>query len=299
MIYLLFLPIIFLTVIETVIRKRTKYSGAKTVALAAFWRWVCGIIVFIVAVAVLRAELFAGFELLHAGVLFIRALLFFMSTAILINGLKYVNLAVADILQRFRILPLIALSWWLFDDVVGLWSIILAVFIFALCIALSIIGNRGKEQRKTQAKGLVLICISVTIVIINTVVFRYLGDSGVNIFWMFTFLATAHALIGLTVAIFNHIRKKENIKTFYGEGLFNPWMIVFGICMAVHFLLQIVLVTHMNIGIIDAVLVSAGMCVVLVSRFMFKEKLKVLQYVLIGCVLVASVALALVTYFGF
>ena len=119
---------------------------------------------------------------------------------------------------------------------------------------------------------------------------RHIGGLGVNVFTfmiVFTMLCLFFeglVLIGTKQNLIRVIKENWKDKIFIGASVGAIWMLFF-----------IPLSLVMNIGLIDAIMVSATALTILASRIFLKEKMRWFSYVLIAIILGCAVVIGILS----
>jgi len=287
-IYLLFIPYIAVVVLCSVLYKINKKPVTVTMFMVDLWGLVLITVIFALSF-IFYDDHFANFTWEAFGLLTARAVIGVISFIFYLQAIKHLPLAVIKPVQMLRMFPLIFLGEIIWGDVVTLTVLLLAIVVFVSGCLLAIIkGEKKQTTSKQYFIGLAWLLLFVVINIGASLLTRHIGGMGVNVF---TF-AVAFTLIGLVFEGLILIGTKQNPlrvikenwndKIFIGASVDSIWLLFF-----------VPLSLVMNIGLIDAIMVSATALTILASRIFLKEKMRWYSYVLIAIILGCAVTIGI------
>ena len=292
MIFLLLIPLIASYVLSSLVYKWNRQSPLVTIFSFAFFGTIITAVMFALSFAWTKTQ----FDNLSWDVwllILARAAITILQIFLWVKGIKYVPVSIADPFSLNNMLFLLGFSWVIFGDALPWWSILLVVIIYVTCFIMGILQHKQEGttgNAKNYAKGLAWIFLWTVAATGGTLLTRYIAED-INIFTM-AFIKSAFVLALCLLLII--VCRQSIVKIFktvigdkvqYGIGFFDNINIYFYIPLAL----------VMNLGVLDAITVTATIIVILIGVVFMKEKLRWYIYPFMIAAIACSVALAVLS----
>ncbi|MCL2229268.1 MAG: hypothetical protein FWC00_05595 [Firmicutes bacterium] len=293
MIYLLFIPWILLAVLANVMYKINKKPTLHTLFIVDFMGLILTLVLFGFSLFFFDNP-FENITWRIIGLIFARTVIGVGAFAFFLLALKRLPLSIFKPLTLIRMFPLLLLGMVFFGDGFTIVALVLAIVIFCAGVALSIVSNQKGERNKNRKAYLIgllwLLAYIASSVLIMPLV-RYIAGYDINaftfvlIFILMSVVFQFFILLAVKQSPFKAIKESWNDKILWGAAVGDTFWMAF----------MIPLSFAMNLGLIDAIMVSATALTVLVGAVVLKEKAPWHAYVLIAIILAAAVAMPLLS----
>lgn len=292
MVYIL-IPYILLTVCGNLLLKKNQRPTVQSMLALSFWGLCLTIIIFVINFFFISDDPFAALSPTVIALIAVRALCGAACLFCWLKTLKNIPVSIADPLFNSRMFPLLFIGWMVFADPVTTIALFLTLVVFAACFALAAVSRQERSPSKdvNYLHGILwlVLCISLSIPIV--MIARHIGDQGADIV-TFTTLAILFMFI---ISIIVVLACKQSPFKVLGKVWKDKLLMVASIPDNFWILFYIPLALSMNIGLLDAILVSASALTVLAGTVILKEKVRFSSYLLIAVILGCAVAIALIT----
>ena len=273
--------------------KKNDQSSLNTLVTVAVFGLIVSGIVFLTAsfFVDVQANVSLGLVLLGAlrGVLIVVGL-FFVSKAF-----RLVPVSVMSPLGMIFILPLLALSWIIFGDSVGIAVIVLVLIMLSLCTMLVLLeGTKTDKDKPSRRKfwlGIIYFGAAMVCFLSTQIITRVLGENGMHALTIAFINASAVFVAVLTV--FVGLRRNP-IRTL-AVNMRSPAQIGIGITDTIWIYLYVPLVMAFNLGVLNAVSRISVALTVLAGLLIFKEKVRKPAYFVIAGILVIGIIIGILS----
>ena len=293
MIFVLLVFYIFARVAINVLYKVNKQPTAKTMFVSDFWCMLFCIILFGLSFAFWDNPL-AYLTWEAFGWITLRSVLGVFSFFAFLQAIKRLPVSIFSPVATVRIAPLVIVGQFVFGDAVTIAAIVLASVIFVSSTLLSIVLSNNKSQdgddKTNYGVGFAWLFVFIVGLVSILILIRHIGDMGVNVF---VFAAIAMTMMFIIDFIVLQIARQKPIKAFR-ESWNDKILLPLSVLETIIIVLYVPLVLAMNIGILDAIMVSATALTVLAGVVILKERIRWHGYILIAIILGCAVALSLV-----
>lgn len=284
------IPYIILLVFGNILYKANKKPVLQTMFMVDFWAIAFGIIVFGISFFIFD-DLFANFTWTAFGLISLRTLLGAGTFFCFLQALKRMPISIVEPTMVARIFPLLLVGQFVFGDAVALVPLILSITIFVTSFALAYVSRKDCEDERAKNNylgGLMWIAICIALTVPKVTIIRHLSaDIHIIALSIVGFLVSP--IVSITALL---ATKQSPIKVF--KELWKD-KILMGIAIPDNFwvLFWVPLALSMNIGLLDAVLVSVTALTVVAGVILLKEKVRWQSYILIAIILACAVAISL------
>jgi len=211
-----------------------------------------------------------------------------------LQAIKHLPLSVIRPLTLIKIFPLIILGDIIFGDAVTITVLVIAIVIFTAGFLLGIFSNERKNKdasttRRQYTISLVWFAFFVLCNIGTNLLTRHIGGIGVNVF-TFALIFTTISLVIETIILvatkqspLRVLKENWNDKILFGASIGDSFWLLFFVPLSL----------AMNLGLVDAIMVSAIALAVVASRLFLKEKIRIESYILIAIILGGAIAIGI------
>ena len=228
-------------------------------------------------------------------------------------------MSIAEGISEIYIAFLTFFCWLIFGGrLTYLHAVIIALVVF-LCIALAFLQNRKysqkclikskkllkfnfflgfsiknnkiivKKKNSNYKIGLIFLSVWVVLYVCKSILPRAVAQDNVNGL-VYNFLLETMTFL---FTIFLSFCKKMNFRDLFKTCL-DKWLFLIGLCKTAAHSVILYLALKMNLGIVEAVSVFGIVIVMLYERFVMKEKLNILSYILLIFIAISTCVLALI-----
>ena len=204
--------------------------------------------------------------------------------------LKYVFLSVADPLSLLWLVFLTFFSWLIFGGSLGGWEIGAVALILVSGMALGF-GQRSERGHRNYKLGLAFLVLWLVAAVTNELLAKQITIEGLA---PATYSALRFLIIVPMCLVLYLVLRRNPIKTLKSVCR-DKIIIAISFLFAVGTVVYMTLLVGMNVGVLHSILTAATPLVVLMSIFIFKERLRWYNYIFIALILVGAVGLALLS----
>jgi len=290
MIILLVIPLVLTYVTIDMLYKKNTHSKMVTLFGLAFWASAFAMVAFGFSFLIFD-DVFANFTWQAFGWIVLRTVLGALSVITWVGTVKYLPVSIGVSLQPARMFPLLVIGVFIFGDAVGLPAILIAVALFAFCLILGIIQYRAERAAANPNywKGFMWLLGWLLVATPKMAILRHIGELDVNII-LFISIVCVMTLAGSFACL---LLTRTSIRATFKTIVRDPKMIPLGILDDWWVLLYLPLVMTMNIGVLEAIMVSAVALTVLAGVVLLRERIRWTAYPIIAAIIACAVALAL------
>ena len=293
MVYFLLLLMILSNAGETISYKNSKSENQLDILFGvSFWSLLLSSLAMAIFCIVDSESIVAGFHwenwlyILAFSVLGILTIIFWSKAS------KNLPMSIAEGVSEIYIAFLTFFSWLLFGGKLTIWHIVLILVVVVACFLLAFLQNKNKyaKEKYNYKLGFIFLAVWVIIYIVRGLLPGALASSGMNGIVSNFFLCIVMQII----IIFILLIKKHSIKKATINSLKDPWLFVNGLCRMANQISLMYLAFSMNLGVVEAVSVFGIVLIMLYERFVMKEKISLLSYVILVIIAIATAALVII-----
>ena len=319
MIYILLIVMIFANAGETIAYKNTKCKSNFNIMFGVtFWSFVLSLPLLFFYL-LYKSDL--PFQIANINLLFVLSISILSLITIVCWAKVSQNMpmSIAEGVSEIYIAFLTFFCWLIFGGrLTYLHAIIIALVVF-LCIALAFLQNKKysqkclikskkllkfnfflgfsiknnkiivKKKNSNYKIGLIFLSVWVVLYVCKSILPRAVAQNNVNGL-VYNFLLETMTFL---FAIFLSFCKKMNFRDLFKTCL-DKWLFLIGLCKTAAHSVILYLALKMNLGIVEAVSVFGIVIVMLYERFVMKEKLNILSYILLIFIAISTCILALI-----
>jgi len=284
-------PYILLIVLGNLLLRKNKQPVLKSLFIMSFWGLLFAIVIFGINFLIVN-DTFANVTFGVICLMGLRSLCGAACAFCWLKTLKNIPVSIADPLFNARMFPLLFIGWLVFTDPVTTVALVLTVVVFVSCFALAVFSKQNDETNKSANyfRGILWLALCLCLSLPIVMVARHMGDLGVDTI-LFTVISIFFMFVLITIAVFAaKLNPFKILKELWNDKL----LIVASIPDNFWVLFYIPLALSMNMGLLDAILLSASALTVLAGVVILKEKVRLFSYLLIAVILGCAVAISLV-----
>ena len=286
----LLIPYILLLGFGNILYKINKQPVLKTMFMVNFWSVLLGAALLGLSF-IWTDDPFENLTWTAFGFIVLRSLFGASAFFCFLQAVKRLPVSIVEPVSVAQIFPLLFIGWAVFGDVVTVVAGTLAVVIFVMSVLLGLSAKEKSEQNtpKNYLIGLLWLLGFILLSTGVTTMVRQVGGLGVNVILFVTihvfivFALNNIFLLATRQSPLKVLKELHRDKVLMAVTLRDNFWVVFHMPLAL----------MMNIGVLEAILVSSSALTVLLGRVLLKEKIKWHSYVLIAVILVAAVLISL------
>ncbi len=275
---------------ETICYKNTKEKNSFFSCFnITFWSFIFSIIIFVVYAIIDGASIFSNFNWFDILIILGLAVLSIFNIISWHISSNNMPMSIAEGVSEIYIVFLTLFSWLIFGGAITVIQIVMIALVIVSCLGLSFIQKKEETKDYNLKKGFVFLTLWIIVAVIRGLIPGQLSSTGLHpsiysLILNFLMLMMSLALIKI---------KKQNIKQSL-QSIKDPFCIIIAICRNVGQIIIIYLATQINLGVIDAVSVLGLVLIAIYERFIMKEKLSWISYILLALITIGSFTLMLV-----